>query len=97
MKVSQKQQKAVRKKNNFSKGRTKAEYESIAGGRMQNKIWKPREKKQATADDDLQNKVWDPGRQGKRLKTHEQEIMIIFNLASLMQEHQAKRKYFVFY
>ena len=53
---------------------------------MQHKIWRPGEKQQP-ADDDLQNKVWDPGRQGQRLKTHDQEITIIFNLGSLMQEH----------
>ena len=34
MKVSQKQQTTTRKRRNFSKGKTKAEYESIAGGRM---------------------------------------------------------------
>ena len=61
MKVSHKQQTTTRKQKNLSKGKTKAEYESIAGGRMQHKIWKPGEKQQATADDDLQNKVWDPG------------------------------------
>lgn len=32
-----------------------------------------------------QHKVWDPGRQ--RFKTHDLEIMVIFNLGSLMQEH----------
>ena len=77
----------ARKRRNFSKGKKKAEYEIMAGGRMQNKIWKPGEKQQATADDDLQNKVWDPGKPGQRLKMHDQEIMIIFNLGSLMQEH----------
>ena len=47
---------------------------------MQKKIWKPGEKQQITIDDDLQNKVWDLERQGQRLKTHDQEIMIISTL-----------------
>jgi len=34
MKVSQRQQTTARKQKNFSKGKTKAEYESIARGRL---------------------------------------------------------------
>ena len=64
---------------------------------MQYKVWNPGgvQKKNIAIDDQLQNKVWDPGRQG--LKAHDQEIMINFNLGSLMQGHQAQENtlYFV--
>ena len=54
---------------------------------MQHKVWRLGEQQQTTATtkDRLQNKVWDPG--GHRSEAHDQEIMIIFNLESLMQEH----------
>ena len=56
---------------------------------MQHKVWRPGEKQQIKAETNgkLQNKVWDPGRQ--RSETHDQDIMLIFNLGSLMQEHRA--------
>ena len=51
---------------------------------MQHKVWRPREQQQTTTTtkDMLHNKVWDPG--GQRLEAHDLEIMIIFNLGSLM-------------
>ena len=47
----------------FNKRKTKADCESIAGGRLQNKIWRPGEMqlKDDVADEQQQNKVWDPG------------------------------------
>ena len=89
MKVSQKKT-STRKKSNNSKRKTMTDCESAASGARHHKIWRPGEKKQTTTDvdDKLQNKVWDPGRQG--LKAHDQEIMIIFNLRSLMQGNQGQ-------
>jgi len=55
-------------------------------GKMQHKVWRPGEQQTTTATKDrLPNKVWDP--RGHISEAHEQEIMIIFNLGSLMQEH----------
>lgn len=55
-------------------------------GKMQHKIWRWREQQMTKVNKDrVLNKVWDPG--GHRLEAHDQEIMIIFNLGSLMQEH----------
>ena len=88
MEVSQKKTAAVKQRRS-SKRKTTEDCESIASGAMQHKLWRSGEKKQSEAETNgkLQNKVWDPGR--KRSETHDQEIMIIFNLGSLMQEHQA--------
>ena len=63
MKVSQRQQTTARKKRNFSKGKTKAEYEGIAGGRMKHKVWRPGEEQQieAVTSGKLQHKIWYPG------------------------------------
>ena len=62
MKVSQKKTSA-RKKSNNNKEKTRKECESIAIGKMQNKIWKPGEVQQNndTTYGQQQNKVWDPG------------------------------------
>jgi len=58
-----------------------------SSGARQHKIWRPGEKQHTTTeiDDNLQNKMWDPG--GQRIEMHDQEIMVIFNLGILMQEH----------
>ena len=88
MKVSHKKTTTVKQRRSSKRKNTK-DCESIASGAMQYKVWRPGEKQQknVATNGKLQNKVWDPGRQ--RSKTHDQEIMIIFNLGSLMQEHQA--------
>ena len=67
--------------------KTETDCESAASGARQHKIWRPGEKQRTTAkiDNELQNKMWDPG--GQRFKKHDLEIMVIFNLGSLMQEH----------
>lgn len=66
--------------------KTAADNESIANGTMQHKVWRPREQQTTIVTKDrLPNKVWDL--RGHRLEAHDQEIMIIFNLGSLMQEH----------
>ena len=86
VKVYEKKTTARKQRSNRNKKKkTVTYYESLARGRMQHKIWKPGEvqKNNIATDGQLQNKVWDPGRQG--LKAHDQEIMIIFNLGSLMQ------------
>ena len=87
MKMPQKQQTAARKQRNFSKRKTRAECESIAGGKLQNKVWKPGsvQLKNNATDRQQQRKVWDPG--GKVLRAHYQEIVIHFDLGSLMQGH----------
>ena len=79
LKVSQRKTSA-RKSSSSSKMKTKTDCESVVSGARQHKIWRPGEKQQTTVDvdDKLQNKVWDPG--GQRLKTHDQEIMIILTL-----------------
>ena len=86
LKVSQRNT-STRKRSSSSKMKTETDCESAASGARHHKIWRPGEKQHTTAeiDDHLQNKVWDPGRQ--RIKTHDQEIMIIFYLGSLMLEH----------
>ena len=78
LKVSQRKTSA--KKRSSSKMKTKTNCESVASEARQHKIWRPREKQHTTAqiDDNLQNKVWDLG--GQRLKTHDQEIMIVSTL-----------------
>ena len=78
------------KRRRRSKRNTIGDYESIASGAMQHKVWRPREKQQikATTNGELQHKIWDQGKQ--RSKTHDQAIMANFNLGSLMQEHQAQ-------
>ena len=97
MKVSQKQQTTTRKQRNFSKRKTRTKCESIVGGKLQNKVWKPGsvQWKNNAANRQQQSKVWDP--RGKYLKAHDQEIMINFNLGSLMQGHQAKTNSMQFY
>ena len=87
MKVSQKKKTATRKQRNISKGKTRRDCESIARGKLQNKIWKPGEVqlKNNAAVGQQQNKVWDSG--GKELKAHDQDIMINFDLGSLKQGH----------
>jgi hypothetical protein len=35
----------------------------------------------------LQIKVWNPGKLHQPMKAHDQEVMNVFNLRSLMQEH----------
>ena len=87
VKVSEKKTAARKKKSSNNKKKTVTDCESIASGKMQHKIWKPGEVQHnnIAADDQLQNKVWDPGRQGP--KAHDQEIMINFDLGSLMQGH----------
>ena len=88
LKVSQKKTSArKRKRSSSSKMKTETDCESAVSGARQHKIWGPGEKQQTLedVDDNLQKKVWDPG--GQSIKTHDQEIMIIFNLGSLMQEH----------
>ena len=87
MKVSQKKAVTRNQRSSSSKRKKVTDCESLASGKMHHKIWKLGEvqKKNIAADDQLQNKVWDPGRQG--LKAHDQEIMINFNLGSLMQGH----------
>ena len=63
-----------------------ADNESIANGTMQHKVWRPREQQTTTTTKDrLLNRVWHP--RGHRSEAHDQEIMIIFNLGSLMQEN----------
>ena len=63
MKVSQKQQKVARKQRNLRKGKTRRDCESIAGGKMQNKIWKPGgvQLKDNAAAGQQKNRVWDVG------------------------------------
>jgi hypothetical protein len=39
----------------------------------------------------LQTKVWDPGGFHQHMKAHDQEIMNVFNLGSLMQVHPASK------
>ena len=76
MKLSQRKISA-RKKSSNNKRMTMKNCKSVASGARQHKIWRPGEKQQTTEiDDKLENKVWDPG--GQRLKTHDQEMMIIF-------------------
>jgi len=72
------------KQRRSSKRKTTEDCESIASGAMQHKVWRPREKQQtkAATNGKLQHKIWDPGR--KRSETHDQAIMIIFKLGSLM-------------
>ena len=45
VRVTHKQQIAAGKQEIFSKRKTKADCESIAGGILKNKIWRPREMK----------------------------------------------------
>jgi len=92
LKVSQRKTSARRSSISSSKMKTGTDCESAASGERQHKIWRPGEKRHTTAeiDDELQNKMWDPGRQ--RLKKHDQEIMIIFYLGSMMQEHVTQRE-----
>ena len=61
MKVSQKKT-TTRKQRNYIKEKTITECESIASGKMQNKIWKPGEVQQRndTTYGQQQNRVWDP-------------------------------------
>jgi len=89
-KVSQRE-KTIERKQSRNKKKTTVDCESIASGSMQHKVWRPGEQQKTIAaiKDRLQNKVWDPG--GHRSETHDQEIMIIFNLESLMQEHSAQQ------
>ena len=63
MKVSKKKKTTTRKQRNFSKGKTRTEYESTTSGKLQNKIWKPGEvqQKNNAAYGHQQNRVWDPG------------------------------------
>ena len=66
--------------------KTAADSESIANGAMQHKIWRLEGHQTKTVTKDkLLNKVWDLG--GHKSEVHDQEIMIIFNLGNLMQEH----------
>ena len=61
---------------------------------MQHEVWRPGEQQKTTtiiAKDKLQAKVWDPGGIPSTLKTHDLEIMIIFYLGSLMQEHHGSK------
>ena len=62
MKVSQKKTTA-RKQSNNNKEKTRIECESIASGKMQNKVWKPGkvQLKNNAAIGQQQNRVWDPG------------------------------------
>ena len=85
VKVSQRKTTEIKQRSrSHSKRKTKRECKSATSGVRQNKIWKPGEvqKKNIAVDDQLQNKVWDLGRQG--LKAHDQEIMINFDLRTLM-------------
>ena len=84
MKVSQRKISTRKRSSSSNKRKTKRDCESAASGARQHKLWKPGEKQQTLVDvdDNLQNKVWDLG--GQRLKMHDQEIIIIFNLGSLM-------------
>ena len=63
MKVPQKQQIAARKQKKIGNGKTRTECESIAGGKLQNKIWKHRgvQLKNNVTNGYQQSKVWDPG------------------------------------
>ena len=59
-------------------------------GVLQHKVWKPgrlhaKNNEDSEAYGQKQTKVWDPGR--KKLKMHDQEVMILFYFGSLMQEH----------
>ena len=94
MKVSRKEPAVVNQRRS-NKRKTAQDCESIAKGAMQHKVWRPREEQQieATTNGELQHKIWDPGRQ--RSETHDQAIMINFNLGSLMQEHQAQILLFI--
>lgn len=87
MKVSRKRS-TTRKKRKDNKRKTTKDRKSRASGALQYKIWRPGEKQHTTAknNDNLQNKMWDLGRQ--KFKQHDLEIMVIFYLGSLMQEHQ---------
>ena len=89
MKVSWKRPATVKQRRSSKRKKTK-DCESIASGAMQHKVWRPGEQQKTTTTtkDTLQNKVWDPG--GHRSEAHDQEIMIIFNLESLMQEHSTQ-------
>ena len=62
IKVSQKKT-AARKQRNYSKEKTRTDYEGIASGKMQYKVWKPGEVQQRndTTYGHQQNRVWDPG------------------------------------
>jgi len=66
--------------------KTATDSENIANGTMHHKVWIPEGQTTITITKDrLLNKVWDLG--GHKLEAHDQEIMIIFNLGSLMHEH----------
>ena len=62
VRMSLKQQTATRKQKDLCTGRTKVDSESIVGGDLQNKVWKPGEDqlKDDEADGKQQNQVWDP-------------------------------------
>ena len=94
MEVSQKKPATVKQRRS-SKRKTTEDYESIASGTMQHKVWRLGEEQQtkAATNGKLQHKIWDPGRQ--RAEEHDQVIMIIFNIGSLMQEHQAQFLLFI--
>jgi len=91
MRKDSQRNKIIERKQRSNKKKTAVDYESIASGTMQHKLWRPGEQQQtiATTKDRLQNKIWDPG--GCKLEADDQEIMIIFNLKSLMQEHSAQQ------
>lgn len=66
MKVSQKKT-TTRKEKSDNKRKTLVDYESMASGTLQHKVWRPGEQQQTTTSieqltskDGLQNKVWDP-------------------------------------
>ena len=63
VKVSQKQQTTAREQRNFNKGKTRRDCECIAGGELQNKVWKLGEVqlKDGAAVGQQKNRVWDPG------------------------------------
>lgn len=61
LKGSQRKTSARKRSRSSSKMKTGTDYESVASGARQHKIWRPGEKQQATTNGNLQHKVWDPG------------------------------------
>jgi hypothetical protein len=61
----------------------------IEGRKMNQKAADMQQQQRCRAFGQLQTKVWDPGGFHQHMKSHDQEIMNVFNLGSLMQEHPA--------
>ena len=68
------------KKATIRRPKTAIDWESVASGEKQHKVWKPGEQQQTTAaaKDNLQNKLRDT--EGQRLEAYDQEIVIILTL-----------------